>query len=264
MPTAVNEGKPKILYMDIETTPNMAAIWRPGKQHVGYDQILKRSQIMSISWAWDDTKVKAACFDLNKYDWYAKDDDADFRLVKMFEELTRSADVVVAHNGKKFDVAVLRARMIKYNLPDFKPFLVDDTYTMTKDIAFMSHKLDDLGEFLDIGRKKPHGNGYEWWVAIMRGDDKTLTNMMKYNAVDVERLRGLYKRIKPYTKTGLNMAIFTGERGACSSCGKVGSLIARGYHYTTAGKRRSFQCKVCGKYQSEGKNLIKKPGEYQR
>src|SRR5574343_927607 len=114
MATAVNEGKPDILYFDIETTPTISAIWRPGKEHVSYEQVLKRSQVMSISWAWNDTKVRAAHFDLDKYDWYAKDDDADFRLLKMFQEIASKATVVVAHNGKKFDWAVLRARLIKY------------------------------------------------------------------------------------------------------------------------------------------------------
>lgn len=257
------DKKPKILYFDIETTPTLAAIWRPGKQHVSYDQIMKRSQVMCISWAWDDSKPRCASFDLDSFDWYEKDNDADKKLISDFEKVAREADVVVGHNGKKFDLAVLRARMIKHGVPNFTPFLVDDTYLLTKDIGFMSHKLDDLGEFLDIGRKKPHGNGYEWWINIMRGDATTLTNMMKYNATDVVRLRDLYKKIKPYVKSSLNMSVFMGERGACRNCGAF-KLQSRGFSYTTVGKRKRFQCTGCGHWQTEGKNQIKKSGEYPR
>lgn len=259
----MSKDKPEILYVDIETTPCIAAIWHPGKQYVSYDQILKRSQVMCISWAWNDSKVRGAYFDLDEYDWYEKDNNADKKLLSDFEKLSREADVVVAHNGKKFDLAVMKGRMIKHGLPSFTPFLVDDTYMLTKDIGFMSHKLDDLGEFLDIGKKKPHGDGYEWWIDIMRGNAHTLTNMMKYNMVDVTRLRDLYKRIRPYVKSSLNMAIFMQERGACRNCGKF-TLQSRGYSYTTVGKRKRYQCTTCGMWQSEGKNQIKKPGEYPR
>jgi hypothetical protein len=257
------KSKPDILYFDIETTPELGVIWRPGKQHVGADQIIKRSQVMSVSWAWNTGRVKGRVFDLDKYDWYSKDDDADYKLVRDFEILTRNADVVVAHNGKKFDLAVMRRRLIKYGLPNFSPFLVDDTWILTKDIAFESHKLDDLGDFLNIGRKMPHGNGYEWWINVMRGDERMLNNMLKYNMVDVSRLRAIYQKIRPYVKTALNMSIYMQERGACRNCGKM-NLQARGFTLTTVGKRRRYQCTACGHWQSEGKNLIKKSETYPR
>lgn len=255
--------KPKVLYFDIETTPLITANFRLGKQHIGHDQILKRPQVMVICWAWGDSKVQGKIFDLSKYDWYAKDDDADYKLIKDFITVAAQADLIIGHNAKKFDVAVLKSRIIKHKLPVLAPVLVDDTWEMTKNIAFTSHKLDDLGDYLNLGRKKPHGNGYEWWIDIIRGSTKTLNNMMGYCKVDVERLRAIYKTIKPYTKSAVNMSIFTGKPLTCRSCGS-GKVNKRGYAGTTAGLRQRYQCTECGAWSTEGTNLIKKPGTYLR
>ncbi len=256
-------SQPKVLYFDIETSPMIVPVFRLGKQRVDHSQILKREQVICISWAWNDGRVLHKTFDLKKYDWNLKDDDADFVLIRDFSKEVAKADVVVAHNGAWFDISKLKSRIVKYKLPPLTPVLIDDTYQKTKGIGFTSHKLDDIGDYLGYGNKLPHGNGMEWWIEIINGSASTLSKMVKYCDRDVEQLRKIYKHLKPYISSSLNMSVFTGEQVACRNCGSL-SLEKRGYRRTTVGKFQRYQCKDCGAWTSDGTNLVKKSGKHTR
>lgn len=261
------EGQPKVLFFDIETLPAIVAVFGiRGKQNIGYKQILKRSQVMCISWAWNDGKVNHVSMDLGKYDWHKKDDDSDYETVKRFVEIAQSADLVIGHNAREFDVAYLRSRLVKYKLPDFRPNLIDDTYQSTKSIRFMSHKLDDLSDYLGYEGKASHGSGYEWWIDIMRGSKKVLGEMVKYCDEDVVQLRKIYKDLRPYMKSALNMAVFLERPDACPSCGQSDRpLVIRGYWMKGLSKKPKLQCPVCNDYPfTKGKNIITKQKEYNR
>lgn len=262
----IEQKRPKILYFDIETTPDIVATFNiKGKQSLSHKQILKRSVILCISWAWNTDKVQSSHFDLSLYDWYKKDDNSDFELLKKFVTMAQEADLVIGHNAKFFDVAKLRSRLVKYrkelNYLDFKPTLIDDTYLSIKDIGFETHKLDDVSDYIGIGGKMPHGDGYEWWIEVMRGDKKILKEMVKYCCVDVEKTRTLYAETKPFTDSSLNMAVFYNRPEACPNplCGQsTRPLIIRGYYTTKAGRYPKLQCPVCGKYAKKGKNMLNK------
>lgn len=260
--------KPSILFFDIETTPHiLAGFTIQGKQSISYKQILKYPEVLCISWAWNDGKVQHSVADLSKYDWYEKNGTGDFKIVKDFVEMANKATYVVAHNGKQFDIAFLRNRVVKYKLPDFSPLLIDDTYLSTKDIKFSTHKLDGMGEYLGHGNKAEHGDGYEWWIDIMRGDKNILKRMVHYCDVDVVRLRDIYKHVAPYINSQFNPTVFYERPDACPNplCGQSSRpLIIRGYYNTRAGKFPKFQCPVCGKYARKGTNMLKKPGNYNR
>jgi uncharacterized protein YprB with RNaseH-like and TPR domain len=256
-------SQPKVLYFDIETSPMIVPVFRLGKQRVDHSQILKREQVICISWAWNDSRVEHATFDLKKYDWNLKDDDADFVLIRDFCKLVTEADIAVAHNGSFFDIAKLKSRIVKYRLPPLAPVLIDDTYQKTKSIGFTSHKLDDLGDFLGYGNKLPHGHGMEWWIDVICGNTTTLAKMVRYCDKDVVRLRQIYKHVKPYISSSLNMSVFTGKPISCRECGS-NRLEKRGCRRTTVGKFQRYQCKDCGAWTSDGTNLIKKSGSYTR
>lgn len=256
--------EPKCLYFDIETSPLIVPVFRLGKQRVDYSQILKREQIICISWAWGDGKVFHDTFDLKKYDMSKKDDDADFELVKKFSRLCSEADLVIGHNASMFDISKLKNRIVKYKLPPLTPFLVDDTYQKTKGIGFTSHKLDDVGEYLGYGNKMPHGHGMEWWIKIVwNRDSNTLNKMVKYCDRDVVQLRKVYKHVKPYINPSLNMSTYSGVILSCTSCGS-GNLEKRGFKRTLVGKFQRFQCKDCSHWTSDGKNLIPAPKNFTR
>lgn len=252
-----------VLFMDIETLPMLVPVYRLGKQRVDYSQILKREQVMCISWAWNNNKIQHLTIDLAKYDLMKKDDDADYQMLKTFSEEYMRADLVVAHNGVGFDIPKLKSRIVKYKLPPLAPILVDDTRFKTKDIGFTSHKQDDLGDFLGIGTKADHGKGMEYWIEVMYGNQKILDRMVKYCDRDVQMLRKIYLRLKPYIKTALPLSTFTGNPGICNSCGGY-KLQKRGFRTTTANQYQRYQCQDCGTWSSDGVGLVKSGKNFNR
>ncbi len=256
---------PKILYFDIETTIALFAGFSLGKQHVNHTQLLKRPQVMCISWAWNDKKVQHATFDITKYDLSKKDDDADYELLKLFSAEFRQADLVVGQNSVFFDQPTITSRLIKHKLPPLPQVLHDDTFLQTKKtVKHISHKLDDVGDFLGYGGKADHGNGMDWWIQIAKGDTKILKKMVKYCDEDVNKLRKIYKHQLPYVKSKLNLAAFSGQT-CCPSplCGSK-DIIKDGFRRTQAGKFQRYACNACGNSFTDGKNLLSSPGKIVR
>lgn len=248
---------PRILYFDIETSITVFAGFSLGKQHISHDQILKRPQVMCISWAWNDEKVKHATFDLKKYDLSKKDDDADYELLSKFSKEYSKADLVVTQNGVAFDVPTLLSRIIKFKLPPLPQVQHDDTYLQTKKpVKHISHKLDDVGDFLGYGNKAEHGHGMSWWMAIAQGDKSILAKMVKYCDEDVNKLRKIYKHQLPYVKSSLNRSAFSGLGGVCPQCSSP-DAIKDGFARHGLGKYQRFRCNACGHYWRGAENLNK-------
>jgi uncharacterized protein YprB with RNaseH-like and TPR domain len=257
-------NEPAILFFDIETMAMLVPTFRLGKQHVDYSQILKREQVMCISYAWNTGKVQHLQIDLGRYNILDKDDDADYEMLKAFSEEYNKADLVVAHNGCGFDIPKLLSRIVKYKLPPLAPVVADDTYFKSKGIGFTSHKQDDLADYLGYGTKADHGKGMAYWIAVMYGDQKILDRMVKYCDRDVVMLRKIYNHLKPYIKTSLPLSVFNGTPSACKSCGKLGTLQKRGWRITTANRYQRYQCASCGVWSSDGVGLVKNGKHFNR
>lgn len=256
--------KPKILYFDIETTIAVFAGFRLGKQYINQEQILKRPQVMCISWAWNDGKIQHDTFDLKKYDLLKKDDDADLGLLTRFCKVLAQADLVVGQNSANFDLPTLLSRIIKYKLPPLPEIQHDDTYLQTKKaVGHLSHKLDDVGDFLGYGRKADHGHGMEWWIAVSQGDKSILNKMVRYCDEDVIKLRKIYKHQLPYVKSKLNMSTFAGKRECCPQCSST-DLVKDGFARPGLAKYQRFRCNACGHPFRGGENLNKKTKEFTR
>ncbi len=255
--------KPRVMFFDIETSPCLAYVWGCGKQFVAAKQLKKERKVISIGYLFEgDKEVKVLRMDLSKHDINKFDDDADKAMLKAFVSVYNSADLVVAHNGRRFDRARIRARLVKYNLPDLDmsiPF--DDSYTMTKAIDFTSHKLDHLGRYLETGQKD--SIDYEVWLKVMMGSKKALSEMCNYMKTDVIRLRSAYIKLKPYAKSKLNLSAFNDQAEMCPCCGS-NDFRKSSIRYTNTGQYQSYLCKSCGKRFQDGKNLVNKASDIKR
>ncbi len=255
--------KPKILYFDIETSPCLAYVWSCGKQFVSIKQLKKERKIISIGYMFENSKsVTILKMDQSKHKINSFDDDADREMLRKFVKVYNSANLVIAHNGRRFDRARIRARLVKFGLPDLDigiPF--DDSYTMTKEIDFTSHKLDHLGRYLDTGGKDKID--FDVWIKVMEGSRKALTEMCNYMKTDVIRLRAAYRKLKPYSKSKLNLSAFHNEAEMCPCCGSR-KFVKSSIRYTNSGQYQSYKCKECGKRFQDGKNLIGKSSKIKR
>ncbi len=254
--------QPRILYFDIETSPALCYVWGLGKQIVGTQQLKKDRKVISIGYMFEgDKKVTILRMDLKKHKLNKFDDDADKEMLKKFMKVYETADLTVAHNGRRFDKARIRARLVKYGLPDIAPVLFDDSYTMTKSIDFTSHKLDYIGKYLGTGQKDHIG--FEAWVGVMEGSKKALDSMCNYMKTDVIRLRDAYIKLKPYFKSNLNLTVFHGKGDICPGCSST-RINKKAFAFTRTGKYQRYLCRDCGKRFQDGKNLIKKSSEFYR
>ena len=117
---------------------------------------------------------------------YKKDPENDSSLVKALWDLIDEADVVIAHNGDKFDMRKANARFVAHGLGPASPVKQVDTLKVARRyFMFNSNKLDHLGAHLGLGRKVDTG-GFETWAGCMRGDMKFWKRMTKYAKQDVD------------------------------------------------------------------------------
>lgn len=255
--------KPRILFFDIEVSPNLVFVWRLGKQYVTMENVHKERKVTCICYKWGgEDKIHSLKMTMGLHDLTKHDDNADAAMLAEFCEAYKQADLAVGHNAVKFDISLIRSRLVKYGLPDIAPIIVDDTYLASKGIGFNSHKLDYLSQYLGIGKKAAHP--YQLWVDVMRGSTKALTDTVEYCKQDVRLLEKVYNKLLPYIQTKLNRAAFSENNKACPSCGKE-SLVCRGQRITISrGIRQAKQCMNCGKYCSTGTRSLTDSKSYPR
>lgn len=229
---------PKILIYDIETSPNLAYVW--GKYEQDVIEYAKEWQILSVAWKWLGDKGTHVTT-LN--DSAVRDDK---ELCAKLWELFNEADVVVAHNGDRFDQKKVRARFLFWRLPPPKPFVSVDTCKVAKKyFKFNSNKLDDLGEHLKMGRKYKHP-GFSMWRGCMAGDPASWKKMARYNKQDVVLLEKIYLCMRPWMDNHPSVALLEGHKG-CPSCGSK-DCIKKGLRATHSTIKQQWVCKDCNSW----------------
>jgi RNase_H superfamily len=239
------ETKFKILLFDIETAPSLGYSWN--KYETTILKFEKEWYMLSFAYKWLGQKeviVKA----LPDYPNYSKDHSDDKALVTDLWNLFNEADLIIGQNLDKFDIRKANTRFLYHGLTPPEPYKTVDTLKLAKKyFAFNSNKLDDLGEFLGVGRKVKH-EGIEMWLGCMAGDPKAWAKMKKYNKQDVLLLEKIYNKFRPWHKSHPNITI-KGDKLACPVCGSP-KVQKRGYNYLISYKSQRYHCQVCGHWSS--------------
>lgn len=239
---------PRILTFDIETAPTLGWVWGLWKQNVGINQIKEDGYILMWSAKWlDEDDVIHDALPLHKTA-YKEDRQDDRRVVESLAALLNEADVVVTHNGDRFDLPWVTSRLVYHDLP---PLLLPqsvDTYKIARyDMRFTSNKLDYLAQHLGIGCKVDTG-GFELWEGCMAGDPLSWRKMIEYGVHDVNLTEQVYLRLRPYARRHVNMSLFSTDGALrCKKCGSTNLICdGTGYQYTSASKFQRHECKDCG------------------
>lgn len=234
----------KKLFIDIETAPMQAYVWKMWKENVALDQLKDGWFIMSFAASWDgsDDVIYADC----RMD-YKNEDDTN--LLAHLWLLLDEADIVIAHNGRKFDARKINARLILngYNPP--RPYKVVDTLEMSrKNFAFSSHKLEYLSQVLGDEKKDDHAEfpGFKLWKECLNGNMAAWDAMEKYNRKDITSLKQVYYKLLGWSEGMPNVASYDDKEVVrCPKCGSE-DIAFEGYTYTQSGKYRQVRCKKCG------------------
>lgn len=234
----------KVLILDIETAPIKAYVWGIWNQNISTNQI--QSDWFCITWAakWlFEDKVYSGCLTPAEI---KKEDDK--RMIKGIWELLNKADVVISHNGERFDLPKLNSRFIINGLMPPLPYQSIDTLKhIRRQFGFTSNKLDYVNQLLNLPRKVEN-EGMPLWIKCLHGDKEALNTMLEYNIGDVRILEETYLRIRPYVKPHPNVGlhILDENQHCCPTCGSANlKAEGKGYH-TNANVYEMFRCNNCG------------------
>ncbi len=178
--------------------------------------------------------------------------------VESLRDLLDSADVTIAHNGGSFDDKMANRFFVIEGLVPPKPRKTIDTKREAKRwFRFESNKLDDLGDFLGLGRKE--NIGYADLEDDYMSDNpskKTINLMRKYTNQDVTLLESIYLRMRPFMASHPNMGDLHQIDGVCPKCLSA-DLKLEGTHARRGGRVQSFSCNNCGGWCND--NSIVRP-----
>lgn len=243
----------KILFLDIETSPNTAHVWGLWNQNIGLSQLRESSRVMcwAAKWVGDD-----------EIHFDSEFQSSHKTMIKRVHKLLEKADAVCHYNGTKFDIPTLQKEFLKHGLKPPSPFKqIDLLKTARNQFKFPSNKLDYVAGVLKLGKKVKH-EGHEMWLKCMARDPKAWALMEEYNKNDVVLLEQVYDVFKPWIKNHPNMSLFTGE-AVCPTCGSH-HVQRRGTRVSATGTHTRYQCTDCGRWHSDAQAKKKTPIENRR
>lgn len=241
----------RMLFVDIETAPTLALIWRVYKENVSPDQIIEATEVISWSakWAGEENVQFASVFHNGKE-----------QMVQLIWDLLDQADVVIHWNGRRFDIPHLNREFLEAGRKPPAPYKqIDLMQAVKSQFRFITNKLAHVSVELGLAGKKEH-EGFPLWLKCMEGDADAWERMREYNIQDTRLLEDVYTKLLPWIPNHPSLAAYTGKQDICTRCGSD-DLARDGFQVTTAGRYPRFVCNSCGSYvrgnkRESGTNVI--------
>lgn len=252
-PQAFGERQlPKVLVFDIETLPILGYFWNVWNVNIFPGQIVKDWCVLSYSakWLGDDRIIS---------DVLTPDEAptrADGRLVAGIWKLIDEANVVIAHNGKRFDIRKLNTRFWKNELHRPSFYKTIDTLTTAKQVFGLTYnKLDEIAKF--IGADEKLNTDFALWRACDLGDKKALKEMKEYNEQDVCSLEQIYMSMREWIPNHPDMGVYDNLGNVCPVClhdnhKKIGYYVANKLRY------EEYRCDNCSSVWHNSKSVKEK------
>lgn len=235
-----NHAGPRILSLDIETSPIIAHAWGLFKQTIAVKQIIERPRTMCFAAKWYGESKRNIHF----YSEFKHGPEVMFHAAHRF---LSEADIVLHYNGDRFDLPRLNTEFILAGHAPPAPYKsIDLLKVVRKNFNFTSNKLVYVTEQLGLSGKMPN-SGHELWIKCLAGDPKAWAEMKRYNIQDVRVLEELYEKVRPWINNHPHHGLYTGEPDVCPNCGaEEGNLERRGFALTGVGRFQRYRCKGCG------------------
>jgi len=234
--------RPKIALFDIETAPSLGYFW--GKLYeTDIIEVDTPWYMLCFSYKWLETG-RIHTHSLRDYPGYRRNPEDDRRLVGDLHKLFDEADILIAHNGDRFDIRKAYAKFIKYGLKPPSDFRSIDTLKIArKHFLFEGNRLNELGKYLGFGGKKTT-TGFELWKRCMAGEKAAWDLMEQYNRRDVELLDKVFDKLKAFAS---NIATL-GTPGSHDHCPRCRSERIQGWGVrpTNARLYQRLRCNDCG------------------
>lgn len=240
------ELQTRILLFDIETAPATGYYWRRYDENITQPQVIHEGYMLCYSAKWLGDPV-TMIDSLPYYEQeYGADPKDDSTIIRSLWKLLDQADIVIAHNGKKFDLRYFNARCAYHKITPPSPYKIVDTLKLARSLFnFPSNKLNDLAEYLGIGQKEETG-GFKLWRDVVSGDAESWETMCTYCIHDTDLLEEVYLRLRGWDKMAPSVAVFFPDSELhCLVCGSTD--LQQGHPvYTSKSSFDSYQCNCCG------------------
>ncbi len=249
----------KILLFDLETSHDLIAKFGLYPEYTNPENIIKGASIICAAWKWLDEKTIHSANVADHPNNFAKDRNNDRNVVLELKKAIEQADVLIAHNGDKFDVKWFNTRCLYHGIPEVdEPFTIDTLKIAKRYYRFSSNRLDYLGKYLGVGRKiKTHNH---WWLAIVdtsvaaKDAIKLAKKMEAYNKMDVMLLERVFKKLRHRCKLpNYNLFVDT-PICLCPNCGSD-HVQRGGTRVRSTGKFQRFHCQNCNHWYQDKKAL---------
>jgi len=240
----------KIILYDLETSRTVVEGYG-NRWDFKVVKFVRQSELMCYSWK-ELGSDRVNFVSRHDYDNYT-----DF--VRSLRDLLDSADISIAHNGGSFDDKMANRFFVTCGLNPPRPRKSIDTKREAKRwFRFESNKLDDLGDFLGLGRKETIGYAdLEDDFMSDKPSKKTIKLMRQYNNQDVNLLEQIYLRLRPFMQSHPNLGDINQIDGVCPKC-LSSDLKLEGTHARRNGRVQSYSCNNCGGWCND--NSIVRPG----
>lgn len=230
----------KVLFIDIETFANKGYFW-DGLYEQNIPSVIEYGTIASFAYKWGHEKSVHG-YSLYSFKNYARNKKNSRELLLKIHKLLSEADIVVAHNGDKFDIKKINALFLKNGIPQPSPYVTIDTLKVARaNLKLPSYKLDYIADYFNIGRKVSH-SGFNMWIGCENGNTKDWNSMLKYNKHDVLLLEKVFLLLKPLIKNYPTEI----KRVQCKRCSSWSTKKHGKRIFAIKGLAQCYSCNSCG------------------
>lgn len=246
-------SEPRTIVLDIETASIQAHVWSLWNNNVSLNMVKEDWRILSVAHK-ELGKPEITYLE-------ARQANQEKKLLRSLWHTLNEADIVIAHNGKKFDLKKINARLIASGFGPYSPVKVVDTLLEVRRVAaFTSNKLEYLTGLLTTEKKQLHAKfpGFELWKECLAGNPEAWAEMKDYNIQDIISLEELYIKLRPWMAEHPNLGNFQTSvdgKPVCPKCGGT-HLVKRGIQRTQVGQYQRYSCLDCGGW-SRGREMLK-------
>lgn len=221
----------KVLIYDIETSYNIGKFWRCGYNlNINPGDIIHERKIICISYKWlGEKEVYNLAWDKNQDDKF---------LIEQFIEVLNESDMIVAHNGDRYDLKFIKTRALFHRLKmlvDYKQF--DTLKLAKKKFMFNSNKLDYISKFL--GHTGKIGTNMKLWDDIvLHKCPVAMQKMIEYCDEDVVQLEKVFNTLVHWDNPKFHAGVLNGRTKQSSPVSGSYNLEKIKVVSTTAGTKK--------------------------
>ena len=125
----------------------------------------------------------------------------DRELVKQLSALIRDHDVIVAHNGSRFDLPYLRTRALHWRLEPLRDVKLIDPCTIAyRKFKLKSNSLGRIADYVGVKDRKTPLDMSVWMDAALNGSTRSMDLIVEHCEADIRVLSAVLTVVKPFVK----------------------------------------------------------------